>query len=410
MTIEQILASLQEIVERAKDRDFTDEEVAEYEGLERQLKQAQQTAEIRSRNEAYRVVSTPAGVPRNTTAKHEDTYERAFNHYLRTGEKNSDLVWVPATDNGGFESRAQTETTTGGGYLVPTTMRNKLVECIEDFGGLAPNVETMTTESGEPMNFPTLDDTANSGVLVAINSPAATGTGADLVFGQKSINPYRYVAPGADSLDGTNVGAAGLRVPVELLQDSAFDVEALIRRTLGRRIARKQAAHWATGTGSGQPQGITLAAGPSDTWTAAAPTYDDLIDAIHSLDPYYRANAKWAFNDATMAKIEKIKDSNNDPVWRPLGALIGDKPSAGMLLGYPVVIDNGFADYTDGSANKFGVFGDLREAYLIRRVRDIQMIVNPYSRMQWGQVEYWLWARAGGVVQNDCAVSVLKND
>lgn len=402
MTIEQILASLQEIVERAKDRDFTDEEVEEYEGLERQLKAAQRTAELRSRDAAYRVVTNTVGQPRAavSTKSDEEQYRAAFDNYLRTGEKNSDLI----------QFRNQTKgTASEGGYLVPEEFRRKLVECIESFGGLAANVETITTATGAEMPFPTLSD-QNSGVLVSEASPAATGTGADMVFGEKILRAYRYVAPGGDNVMSPEAHADGLRVSVELLQDSAFDLESLIRRVLGRRIARLQATHWATGTGSGQPQGITLATGPSDTWTAAAPTYDDLIDAIHSLDPEYRPRAKWVFNDTTMALIEKIQDSNGDPIWRPLGALIGDSPSNGQLLGYPVVIDNSFPDYTDGSGNEFGVFGDLKEAYVIRRVRDVQMIVDPYTRAWNGEVQYWVWARADGLVQNDCAVSVLKND
>lgn len=396
--MEEILAALQAILDQAQGRDLTEDEVARYEELEGHLTAARRSQEIRKRHDAYGAVPPAAlnvGVARVT---HDDEQTRQFDAYLR-GRGDS------------VQYRNQTKGTAAeGGYLVPETFRNKLVECVEAFGGLADNVEVITTETGADMPFPTLDDTANSAVIVAEATPAPTGTGADLVFGEETLRAYRYVAPGADNFTPYEPAADGLRVSVELLQDSAFDIQALIVRKLGERIARAQAVHWARGTGSGEPEGIINAGGPSDTWTAAAPTYDDLIDAIHSLDPYYRMNAKWAFNDATMAKIEKIKDSNNDPVWRPVGALIGDKPSQGMLLGYPVVIDQGFADYTDGSANKFGVFGDLREAYVIRRVRDVQVIVDPYTRARYGEVQFWVWARADGLVQNSCAVSVLKND
>lgn len=405
MTVEEILAALQAILDEAAsegERELTEDEMNRYEQLEGKLVAARRAVEIRKRNTAYHVVDPNIAPAVNVgTQRRDDTYERAFDHFMRTGQKNSDLI----------EVRDQTKgTTTEGGFLVPETFRNKLVECIEDFGGLAANVETITTQGGNTMPFPTIDDTANLATIVAEASAPATGTGDDLVFGEKELGAYRYVAPGADNFTAFEPSADGLRVSVELLQDSAFDIQALVQRKLGERIARAQSRHWAAGTGSGQPQGINQAAGPSDTWTAAAPTYDDLIDAIHSVDPFYRRSAKWAFNDATLALIEKIKDSNNDPVWRPLGALIGDKPSDGMLMGYPVVIDQGFPDYTDGSGNEFGVFGDLREAYVIRRVRDVQMIVDPYTRARFGQVQYWVWARADGLVQNDCAVSVLKND
>lgn len=402
MTVEEILAALQAILDSADGRDLTEDEIGRYEELEGKLTAARRSAEVRKRAEALTFVP-PAAL--NVGVAKAPVEDRAFDDFLRGRADTATYRQA------GMQVRNQTKgTTTEGGFLVPESFRNKLIECIESFGGLAENVEVITTSDGRDLPYPTLDDTANSAVIVAEGAAPATGTGADLVFGEKTLHAYRYVAPGADNFTAYEPSADGLRVSVELLQDSAFDIEALIRRKLGERIARAQAVHWARGTGSSQPSGIINASGLSDTWTAAAPTYDDLVDAIHSLDVYYRRQAKWAFNDATMAKIEKIKDSNNDPVWRPLGALIGDKPSDGMLMGYPVVIDNGFADYSDGSGNKFGVFGDLREAYVIRRVQDVQVIVDPYTRARFGEVSYWVWARADGQVQNDCAVSVLKND
>jgi hypothetical protein len=52
---------------------------------------------------------------------------------------------------------------------------------------------------------------------------------------------------------------------------------------------------------------------------------------------------------------------------------------------------------------KWGVFVDLRSGYVIRRVKDLTLIVNPYSRANEGQVEYVLRARADGVPQDTAA-------
>lgn len=54
--------------------------------------------------------------------------------------------------------------------------------------------------------------------------------------------------------------------------------------------------------------------------------------------------------------------------------------------------------------------GDLRSGYVIRRVKDLTLIVNPYSRANEGQVEYTLWARADGVPQDTAAYRVLVNE
>lgn len=399
MTIDEILASLQAIVERAKDRDFTDEEIAEYEGLERDLKRAQETAQIRSRDAGYRVVRTPAGVPKSAV-KNDDTLERAFDHYLRTGKENADIVELRAQSVG---------TDSAGGYTVPEKFRNDLVERMKAFGGVAQNAMEITTEGGNPMPFPTVDDTANLAVVTAEN--VAPVTGADIVFGEKTLLAYDYVAPGGDNVSGEGTG---LRVSTRLLEDSAFDVQALVSNLLGKRIGRAQARDFVTGAGHGSnvPEGVNTNSTTTDTWTAAAPTYADLIDAIHTVDPAYReaGNCKWYFNDATAALIEKIVDSNGDPIWRTFGAMASEPASNGVLLGYPVVIDQAFPNYSDGNAAKFGAFGNLREGYVVRRVRDIHVVVDPYTRAAYRQVVYTVWARADGIIRDPYAYAVLKND
>lgn len=387
MTTEEILAALQAILDAAEGRELTDEEVQNYEELEGKLTAAKRSAEIRARDAAYRTVAPAVNV---ATKKDDDTLDRAFNHYLRTGVANQDIAELRAQSVG---------TDSAGGYMVPETFRQKLTERLKAFGGLANEAETITTSNGEDMRWPTLDDTANTGVIAAENTAPASG-GADLVFGEKVLGAFKYVAPGASNLP--------LRVSVELLQDSAFDVEGLVRRKLGERIARLQAVDWVTGAGTTEPFGITTSSGASSTFTAASLTYDELVTAKHTVDPDYRTGAKWIFNDATMALLEGLVDGNGRPLLQQSTDGIEGAPTF-MLLGHSVVIDQAFPTYTDGVAQTWGAFGDLREGYVIRRVKDLTLIVNPYSRANEGQVEYTLWARADGVVQNPWSFSLLEN-
>lgn len=388
MTVEDILAALQAILDEAGAEPLTDDQVERYEQLEGQLERTKKNDEILKRHAAYKTVVTPA--VHVGTAKKDDTLERAFDHYLRTGKENQDIVELRAQSVG---------TDTAGGFLVPDTMRDKLTERLKAFGGLASAVETITTTAGEPLRWPTLDDTANSGVIAAEGTAPASG-GADLVFGEKVLGAFKYVAPGASQLP--------LRVSVELLQDSNFDVQALVTRKLGERIARKQAVDWVTGNGTTEPFGIDT--GTSGTaFTSAGITYAELVAAVHEVDPEYRMNAKWCFNDATLAKIESIVDTTGRPILNDSTQGVSVGPANKTLLGYPVVIDQAFPTYTDGGTNKWGVFGDLAAGYVIRRVRDLQLIVNPYSRANEGQVEYTLWARADGVPQDTNAYRVLIN-
>jgi HK97 family phage major capsid protein len=394
MTVEEILAALQAIIDEAGAEPLSEEQSERYEQLEVQLATARKDLEIRNRNNAY-------NTPRRTdlhvhtgTKKEDDTIDRAFNHYLRTGIVNQDMMELRAQSVG---------TDTAGGFTVPDVFRQKLVDRMKDYAGIANEVEVITTSGGEPMRFPTLDDTANLGVIAAEGTAPASG-GADMVFGEITLGAFKYVAPGAGNLP--------LRVSVELLQDSAFDIEALVARKLGERIARRQANHWVTGNGTTEPFGIDTSSGPSEVFTAVAPDKDDFINALHDVDPAYRGpNAVWAFNDATLAIVEKMEDTTGRPLLQPYASAgIDSNISAGRtLLGHRVVIDQAFPTYTDGVAQTFGVFGDLREGYVIRRVRDLTLIVNPFSRANEGQVEYVLWARADGNVQNPNAFTTLEN-
>lgn len=389
MTIEDILEALKGILDAAEGRDLTDEEVERYEKLELELAAKRKTVEIRSRQKAYETPVRDPGVLAVATTTADDTLERAFSHYLRTGQQNADLVQLRAQSEG-----APTE----GGYLVPDSFRNKLVERMKAFGGIANHAETLNTSDGRPMPWPTIDDTANVGEIV--QEGGTFSTGADLVFGEASLGAYRYMAGGGSALP--------LRVSVELLQDAAFDVEALVSRKLGERIARIQATHLISGNGASQPLGITY--GLVGTEVSSALSYDDLVDAIHRVDPAYReSGCKWAFNDLALAAVKKIKDSHGDPIWRPMNADMATDTGGGTLLGYPVVIDQGFSNLTltSGALINWGVFGNIAEGYVVRRVKDFTLVVNPWTRAANGQVEYTAWARMDATRQNTNAYTVL---
>lgn len=396
MTAEDILAALQQILDSADLTDggnLSEDQVRQYEAYEAQLASLNKTTEIQKRHAAYKTDVTRPFV-HTGAAKKDDTLERAFNRYLRTGKENDDLLRVRAQDEGvGSE----------GGFLVPEGFRNKIIERMKAFGGIANEVETITTDSGNPLPWPTVDDTANLGEIV--DEGGTFSAGADLVFGVASLGAYSYMAGGGSSTP--------LRVSLELTQDAAFDVEGLVSRKLGERIARIQAQHLVSGTGVKQPLGIVTGLTGQTLAANTGVTYDDLVNFIHSVDPAYReSGCRWAFNDTSLATLEKIKDTNGDPIWRPLGSVsvnIGEPLGSGSLMGYPVTIDQGFANINLASSSvNWGTFGNVSEGYVIRRVREVVVLVNPYSRMSNRQVEYSCWARMDATQQNTFAYSVLS--
>lgn len=392
-TIEEIVAALNALIEGAdnEDRDLTEDEVRSYEALEAELAKARTQAEIRSRNE---MLNTPRGglqINTKTATSGADTLERAFEDYIRTGKENADITELRAQSSG---------SNTAGGYTVPPGWRDKIVDRLKEFGGLANEAETIVTDNGESVEFPTLDDTSNVGEIVSEGGTFASG--ADMVFGTKALPTYRYASGGASNLP--------VKISVELLQDSAFDVQALVTRKLAERIGRVQADHWVNGLGSGssQPQGLIASKSAFDNLTNTGVfTYDELIDVIHAVDPAYRMNAKWLMNDSTLARIRKVVDANERPLWLPANESGMTALPGGTLLGYPVVIDQ--AVPSSGDATKLLAFGDFRESYVIRRVKDIQVVVLNELYAPNGQVGIFAWARAGGIVQNANSYVVLAD-
>lgn len=208
----QLLAELAELMEATGGLadDTTDEAQAERAAeLTERIAVLQARDEVRARSEGFlapRPSSGPAFIPGGRQA---DTLERAFDSYLRTGMANQDITQLRAQGEG---------VPSEGGYLVPDGFRDKMVEVRKAFGGLSEYADNFTTTTGQPLEYPTLNDTANLGAITAEH--ASFEGGADLVFGTVNMGAYKYTSSGADS-GGNNTP---LRVSVELLQDAAFDV------------------------------------------------------------------------------------------------------------------------------------------------------------------------------------------
>lgn len=401
MDVEAILAQLQAIIDGAKvqnddgtetDRTLTDEEVARYEALEAQLVTAQRAAEVVKRNAAYRTVKT--GVSFKATDTQEDTYSRSFENYLRTGQKNADLI-----------SRAQNEGTgSAGGFLVPDEWRGLIIEKLKNFGGLMNAAEKLNTSDGRPLAWWTNDEVLDTNAEITPEA-GLWDTGADLTFGTRTLGAYKYTTVGASSLP--------LKVSFELLQDSAFDLRGFIAKKFAERIARKLAKDLVNGTGVNEPQGIISTQGGIASGTAraaAAPTYAELLAIVHALDPDYRAGASWLMNDATLALVQGVVDTTGRPLlWNTsndLSATLKDT----TLLGFPVVIDQAMPTSTDASTNKSIVFGNLADAYIVREVKAFEMITLNELYAQNGQVGFMGWARYDGMVQDPNAAIISPND
>ena len=301
---------------------------------------------------------------------------RAFATLLRSGEQA-----LSAEERRAIANTMSTTTGSEGGFTVQTDVATALVEALKAYGGMREVAQVIRTAAGNPLNYPTTDGTAEVGEIVAENGSA---TDADPVFGTVSLNPFKY-------------SSKVITVPIELLQDSSVDIEALVMRRLAERIGRITNAHFTTGTGTGQPRGVATAATVGKAGTTGQTltvTYDDLVDLQHSVNRAYRGNARWMFADTSLRVIRKLKDLEGRPIFVPgyeVGNPAGDPD---RLLGAPIVIND---DVAAMAANaKSILFGDFNY-YLIRDVLDLTILRftdSAYAKK--GQVGFLGWHRSGG--------------
>lgn len=401
-TIEEITNAMTAIVDTAVDRSLTDDEVTNYEALETELTSVQRTEAIRTRNGAYNSVVVPAGIP-HTGAPKVDTIDLAFNSYLRSGKPNADISNLYVLPNGDRPTNAQGEgTSAAGGYLVPQGFRQKLIEVRKKFGGFISQTEQFSTSTGNPIEYPTVDDTANTGDITPESSAITSGN--DLVFGTVALGAYKYTSTGG----GSNLP---LRVSVELLQDSAFDIESLVARKLGERIHRKQAVDAVTGNGVGRPKGIVASSLTSDRdlTTPDTPVYADFVNLQDLLDEEYWPNAKWLMKKNSWTQLRLLVDTTGRPLLQEQNDAITGMPRK-MILGSEVITDEAMPVCSSAADTYCFAYGDFKEAYVWRKVQDTVVVVNPYNRASNGEVEFTAWERADGNIQNRTSYKIMQNN
>lgn len=265
-----------------------------------------------------------------------------------------------------------------GGYLVPEGFYGKLTEAMLDFNGVRQACTILPTKTGNDLPMPTDNDTGNKGALLAENTAASE---QDLTFGQKTLGAYKYTSK-------------VVRVSMELMQDSAFDINAYLSRKLGERIGRITADHFTTGTGSGQPNGIVTAATLGKTGASGQTTtiiYDDLVDLMHSVDPAYRTlpGCGWMMPDSMLKTVRKLKDGDSRPLWQP-GVAAGEPDS---ILGKSYFINQSMA--APAASAKTLLFGDLK-SYIVRDVKDVMVMRLVERYAEYGQVGFLAFSRHDG--------------
>ena len=268
-------------------------------------------------------------------------------------------------------------TDSAGGYLVPTGFIRKIEAAMKAFGGLAEVATVIRTKTGNPLNWPTMNDTANEGEIVG--EGAAVGS-QDVAFGQLNFGAYKY-------------STKSVLLSLEFLQDNEVGfVQNYLAAIMAERLARIHNRHFTVGTGTGQPEGLVTGAAAGVTGaTAIGVTYDELIDLEHSIDPAYRNSSRFMFHDTTLRALRKMKDADGRPLWQE--SMRDGAPA--LINARPYTINQDMPEL--GSNAKSIAFGQMSK-YHIRRVLDLSIKRLDEKYAEQGLVAFLGFERSDGML------------
>jgi HK97 family phage major capsid protein len=310
------------------------------------------------------------------TGRASDLYKKAFWNQIRS--KN------PLTPE--LRNALETGEASEGGYLVPDTFENQLVQALTENGVIRAHARVITT-SGGLHKIP---------VVASHGSASWIDEEGDYIESDESF--------GQVQLDAHKVGTV-IKVSEELLQDSAFDLESYISAEFSRRIGDKEENAFLNGNGTGKPTGILNATNGGTVGVtaaaAAAITADELVDLYYSLKAPYRKNAVWILNDTTIKLIRKLKTGDGQYLWQP-GIKDGEQNT---ILGRPY-FTSPFMPVAAAGAKTI-IFGDLsyywigdRQGITFRRLNEL------YAGK--GQVGFMASKRLDGKTVLSEAIQILQ--
>jgi HK97 family phage major capsid protein len=282
-------------------------------------------------------------------------------------------------------------TGTAGADTVPISFMYQLEVATKYFGGIVNAADYVDTDDGRQLPWPTLNDTTNTGETILENTQVAGSTGGaseqDPAYGVVPLNAYMH-------------DTGFVLIPLQLIQDSAFNVDTYLNEALDTRLGRRMNTECTVGTGASANSAtgfLTVTTQGAVSTTGAGLVWNDLVNLFHSVDPSYRARPKsgWQLADSTVAVLRKLVDSNGRPLWIA-GGTTGNAVASGapgLIMDAPYWVNQDMPSLAIG--NKAIAYGDWSK-YKIRRVKSIMMVTAKERFIDKLQVGMIAWLRFDG--------------
>jgi HK97 family phage major capsid protein len=279
------------------------------------------------------------------------------------------------------KSYLRTNVDPDGGYLVPQDLSRELLKNIIEISPVRAYARVMTT-SGRSLQIP-----------LRTTIPTSYPTAQGIAPSSNSIASYDLFEIPLNKI--TTPTAAS----IEMLQDSAWNMEDQIRQDIELSIAQQEGYQFVNGSAaSSEAAGFivdtNVTSVDSVSGTAGTICFDDLLNLTNIKVGYKLA---YAFNRATRINLQTKKDNIGDYLWQP--SIAG---SAQMTFnGLPYII---MQDMPDIATDAYPVIcGDFYQGYTIADKVGMIMIRDDVTQAQQGIVVFTFIRRVGGkVVKPEC--------
>lgn len=279
------------------------------------------------------------------------------------------------------------------GYLAPIEFVREIILAEEDVDPIRGLARVMATRA-PALHIPRRTATA-AGAWVAESGTRSADTA--LAYGVEEIPTHTYVAR--------------IDLSRQMLTDSAFDMEAVVRQELALDLAQAEGAAFVSGSGIARPQGFINDANVSTVNSLAASTLtaSGLINCYYELLDGYAKNATWVLKRTSLRKIRKLQDGNGVFLWQP--GLSGGQPST--ILDRPYVESTSMhtgnsSDKYTAANNKPVAFADWKRFYCVVDRLEMFFMLDQFSGASTGQVRWYAEKRTGGKVIDPAAGKIQK--
>lgn len=370
-------AQLDEILGKAKaeERAINDEESAEFDRIEKEIKQIDATIEREERAQNFKVVTNPVGDDANNGTPAVE--ERA---------KADEKAFVGFINGTVTEMRAgeQNVTMSNNSKIIPTSISKRVIAEITDICPILAGADVYHTKGNNRIPKYTKADGHDINVAYADEFTELTADAGKF----DTVDLGGHLVGGLVLIGKSVINNADIDVTSFIINKMAEDDSIFIEKELLK------------GT-NGKCQGALSTKNIVTTATAGAITYDDLVSLQCAVKQAYQKKACWTMNPTTYKAIQLLKDENGR-------SLLSPDPTKELpftLLGKPIYLSDNMDAVAGGKlAILYGDYSGLSVNF--REDIGIDVLREAYHTQHAVGIDTWF--EIDSKVTNEQKLAVLK--